>query len=67
MPPKGVSIRLPPASGFAASAVWQLAQSAASTSALPRAIVSGEGGSARAPAQANALHKSTTQRVIRIA
>src|SRR4051794_16962791 len=69
MPPNGVSMRLPPARGLAGSAVWQLAQSAGSTSALPRAIASGEAGSARA--QAGAAHKSavprTLQRIARIA
>ena len=43
MAPNGVSIRLPPAKGLAGSAVWQLAHSPASVSALPRARVSAVG------------------------
>jgi len=44
MAPNGVSMRLPPANGFEGSAVWQLPQSPASVSALPLAMVSGDGG-----------------------
>ena len=47
-----------PANGFEGSAVWQLAQSAASAIALPRAMVSAD-GSARAPSNTDAVHKST--------
>jgi hypothetical protein len=61
--PKGVSIRLPPANGFEGSAVWQLAQSAASAIALPRAMVSAE-GSARAQSTTDAVHKSTLARIV---
>src|SRR5262249_13081635 len=64
--PKGVSIFTPPAKGFAGSAVWQLEQSAATVSALPCAIVSAE-GSARASANASALHNTRHPRIDRIA
>src|SRR5579871_2779260 len=60
MPPNGVSIRFPPANGRVGSAVWQLAQSPATVSALPLAITSGDGGtgsSALAWPQLNAVHK----------
>src|SRR5713226_6481581 len=59
-------MRLPPASGFEGSAVWQLAQSAASVSALPRATVSAEGAACALP-KLNAVHKSTTARIARLA
>src|SRR4029077_19471285 len=65
MAPNGVSSRLPPAKGFAGSVVWQLLQSAASVSDLPRAIVSLE-GSARAGISPNALHKNKVARIARI-
>jgi hypothetical protein len=49
---------LPPANGFAASAVWQPAQSAASTRVLPRAIKAADTGSAWAWPHTSAVHKS---------
>src|SRR5271170_1743840 len=61
MPPKGVAIRFPPASGFDGSAVWQLPQSPASVSALPLAIISGD-GSAAATAL-DAVHKTRVTRI----
>src|SRR4051794_33613137 len=62
MPPNGVSIRLPPAKGLAGWRVWQLAQSPASTSDLPRAIVSADGSAASAGA-ASAPHKIRATRI----
>src|ERR1700694_3986507 len=59
-------MRLPPANGWEGSAVWQLAQSAASVSALPRAMVSAEGSACALP-KLNAVHKSTTARIARTA
>src|ERR1700752_378169 len=63
--PKGVSIRFPPAKGLVGSAVWQLAQSPASTSALPCSTASSEGsaGKARAP---NAPHKNKQAKIVRL-
>src|SRR5579859_6538290 len=61
MPPNGVSIRFPPAKGFAGSAVWQLPQSPASVSALPLAIVSGDGSAAMAGL--DAVHKTRVTRI----
>src|SRR6266481_7715219 len=66
MLPKGVSMRFPPANGLAGSVVWQLAQSPASVSALPCAIISAEGSDLAGPA-ASALHKSRIARIARIA
>src|SRR5260370_31291004 len=63
----GVSLRLPPANGFEGSAVWQLAQSAACVSALPRATVAAEGSACALPKMVNAVHKSTTARIARMA
>src|SRR5665213_759767 len=62
-------MRFPPANGFAGSVVWQLAQSPASTMALPWAMVSGEGvdDCARASRQMNAVHKNGISRIARIA
>src|SRR5579872_169642 len=63
MAPNGVSIRLPPANGLEGSAVWQLAQSPATLSTSPLAIVSLEGS---APAfRLNALHKERLRRIAR--
>src|SRR5580692_3331640 len=59
-------MRLPPAKGFAGSAVWQLVQSPASTSPLPCAMVSSEGSAFAWPA-ASALHKMRGARIARIA
>src|ERR1700730_10315662 len=59
-------MRFPPANGFAGSAVWQLVQSPASTSALPCAMVSSEGSAFAGPA-ASALHKMRGARIARIA
>src|ERR1700730_12690298 len=59
-------MRFPPANGFAGSAVWQLVQSPASTSALPCAMVSSEGSAFAWPA-ASALHKMRGARIARIA
>jgi hypothetical protein len=53
---------LPPANGFAGSAVWQLAQPPAIVSPLPRAMVSAD-GSDRAMPRLNAVHKSTMARI----
>src|SRR5665213_2644823 len=64
MPPNGVSMRVPPANGFAGSAVWQLAQSPAIASALPRAMVSATGSVCARPA-VDAVHKSTHARITR--
>ena len=64
--PNGVSIFFPPANGFAGSVVWQLAQSAASVNALPRAMVSAEGSACAWP-KPNAVHKSRIARIARIA
>src|SRR5882724_7713366 len=66
MPPNGVSIRFPPARGFAGSAVWQLPQSPVSLSALPSAIVSAE-GSASARPRPNAVHKIIVARIACVA
>src|ERR1700742_4649682 len=61
-------MRTPPAKGLAGSAVWQLAQSPASTSALPWAIVSADGSAARVGTSVNALHKiDRPRRIARIA
>src|SRR6202161_2487271 len=62
-------MRFPPANGFAGSAVWQLAQSPASTSALPWAMVSAEGTDdcASASPQLNAVHKNAISQIARIA
>src|SRR5271154_4831870 len=68
MAQNGVWIRFPPANGLVASAVWQLAQSPASVSALPLAIVSGDGSagsSARACSRLNAVHKARPMRIVR--
>jgi hypothetical protein len=63
-----VSIRFPPAKGFWGSAVWQLAQSPASASALPWAMISADGEAARAAPTANALHKNKQKNIpVRIA
>src|SRR5437899_6061016 len=59
-------MRLPPANGFEGWAVWQLAQSAASVSTLPRAIVSAEGSACVLP-WADAVHKNTIARIARLA
>src|SRR6478735_5755071 len=64
MAPKGVSMRLPPVNGLARSAVWQLAQSPVSVSALPLAITSAD-GSALPSRQKNALHKTKPTRIAR--
>src|SRR5579862_1711385 len=62
--PNGVSIRFPPANGFAGSAVWQLPQSPASVSALPLAMVSGDGGAGSwARAALDAVHKRAAIRI----
>src|ERR1700682_3410515 len=58
-------MRLPPANGFAGSAVWQLAQSPASVSALPCAMISAE-GSARHSPETNAVHKRKQARIARM-
>src|SRR6202030_164627 len=59
-------MRVPPAHGFAGSAVWQLMQSPASTSALPCAMISSEGSASAGPA-ASAPHKNRGARIARIA
>src|SRR5262249_50671558 len=64
------SIRFPPANGLAGSAVWQPAQSPASTRALPRAMVSCNGSLAAVSVTAlhNARQRTTGQaRIARIA
>src|ERR1700739_3566883 len=58
-------MRFPPARGFAGSSVWQLAQSPASTSALPWAMISSD-GSAAANCAADAPHKNNPTRIARI-
>ena len=63
--PNGVSIRFPPANGFAGSAVWQLAQSPATTSALPRAMVSADGSAASRRARMHCTKRGPT-RIARI-